>query len=266
MADTDVVKHDLKTTANATEMDWEEYTEGVPFPSCRKDPSFEAGQLNYTPPVTTRVSDEELITAPYRSVGKMGLVIGGGKKTASGWVGARRAFFTAGHCVFHPDFGGWITQAGFGPRYNNGVDTAFTVATVYTLKGWVDSKNWVYDMAACVVTENFAATEPPLAFDAGILPGLKFTAIGYPNRPIPGHDFNGKRMWKCLGDFIKAEGGLQYAANNFTRGASGGPWCETGNNMVVSGVTSDRDDDPNVAQSPLFVNGFQNLYNAVKDF
>ena len=267
MADTDVVKHDLKKTRNAAEMNWEQYTEPVPFPDGPRYPSFEAGQLNYTPPVTTRVTDEELITAPYRSVGRMGVVIGGGKKTASGWVVARRAFITAGHCVFHPDFGGWITQAGFAPRYNNGVDTAFTVATVYTLKGWVDSKNWIYDMAACVVTANFEATEPPLPFDTGILPGLNFTAIGYPIRPIPGHDFNGKRMWKCVGDLIRAEGGLQYAVNNLTGGSSGGPWCETGTaNMVVSGLTSDRDDDPNVAQSPLFANGFQNLYDAVKNF
>ncbi|MGA2650784.1 MAG: hypothetical protein ABSF28_09685 [Terracidiphilus sp.] len=135
MADTDVVKHDLKTTANAPETNWEEYTEPVPFPSGGGDLLIEPGKLNYTPPVTTRITVEELVTAPYRSVGRMGVVIGGGKKTASGWVVARRAFITAGHCVYHPDYGGWITQAGFAPRYNNGVDTAFTVASVYTLKG-----------------------------------------------------------------------------------------------------------------------------------
>ncbi|MGA2650783.1 MAG: hypothetical protein ABSF28_09680 [Terracidiphilus sp.] len=120
-------------------------------------------------------------------------------------------------------------------------------------------------MAACVVTTNFASTEPPLAFDAGILPGLKFTAIGYPIKPIPGHEFNGKRMWKCVGDLISAGGGFQYAANNLTGGSSGGPWCEPDNNMVVSGLTSDRKNDPNAAQSPLFANGFQNLYDAVKN-
>jgi V8-like Glu-specific endopeptidase len=248
------------------QIDWDEFTEPVPFPEEESGLSSENDRVGTVPPVTTRVTDEELITAPFRSVGKMGLIIGGGRKTASGWVVARRAFFTAGHCVFHPKFGGWISWASFAPRYNNGVDTMFLGATVYSLKGWVESNDRAYDMAACVVTENFAETEPPLAVDAGILPGLNFTAIGYPLRPIPGHDFNGKRMWKSVGDFIKLENGRLYAANSLNDGASGGPWCETGNKMVVSGLNAQRRNSAEVCISPYFVNGFQNLYDAVKGF
>jgi V8-like Glu-specific endopeptidase len=266
MADTDVVKHELSVSVRAEPINWDEFTEPMPFPVEENDLSSESGLLEITPPVTTRVTDEELVTAPYRSVGRMGLVIGGERKTASGWVGARRAFFTAGHCVYHPNYGGWITQAGFAPRYNNGFDKAYKVATVYSLKGWVDSNNRAYDMAACVITENFADTEPPLPFDAGILPGLNFTALGYPIRPIPGHDFNGKRMWKSVGDFIKFDNGRLYASNSLNNGASGGPWCETQNNMVVSGLNAQRLNSAEVCVSPYFVNGFENLYNAVKDF
>jgi V8-like Glu-specific endopeptidase len=266
MADTDVVKHDLDTVVSGEKIDWDEFTEPVPFPGEESGLSAEIGRVEVAPPVTTRVTDEELVTAPFRSVGKMGLIIGGEKKTASGWVVARRAFFTAGHCVFHPNFGGWITWASFAPRFNKRVDTIFRGATVYSLKGWVDSNNRAFDMAACVVTVNFADTEPPLAFDTGIIPGLNFTALGYPLRPIPGHDFNGKRMWKSVGKFIKLENDRIYAANSLTNGASGGPWCETHNQMIVSGLNAQRLKDAEVCVSPSFDNGFENLYNAVKDF
>ena len=266
MANTDVVKHDLTVSLRGGQIDWDESVDPVPIPhSGLRGPSASA-LVGIVPPVTTLVTDEERVTAPFRSVGKMILVIGGAKKGATGWVVARRAFITAGHCVFHPDFGGWITQAGFAPRYNTRAETSFVVTSVYSLKGWVESKLWAYDMAACVITENFATTEPPLAFNTGIIPALKDTAIGYPIRPIVGHDFNGKRMWKCVGKLIDLKDDVQFATNNFTGGSSGGPWCDNDDSFQVTGLTSRRDDDSNVAQSPTFDNGFQKLYDAVKDF
>lgn len=120
-------------------------------------------------------------------------------------------------------------------------------------------------MAACVVTEDFAETEPPLKFQDGIFPPSTFTAIGYPLRPIPGHDFNGKRMWKCVREFIKDFEERWWAANNLTAGASGGPWCDTDSITTVYGLTSTRKDDPEVASSPILLNGLENLYKAVKD-
>jgi V8-like Glu-specific endopeptidase len=266
MANTDVVKHDLTTALRGAQFNWDEPVDPVPFPRGRQGGPSASALVGTVPPVTTLVTDEERVTAPFRSVGKMILVISGAKKGASGWVVARKAFITAGHCVFHPDYGGWITQAGFAPRYNNRADTSFTVTSVYSLKGWVDSKLWAYDLAACVVTENFADTEPPLAYNTGIIPALKDTAIGYPIRPIAGHDFNGKRMWKSVGKLVDLKNDLQYATNNFTGGSSGGPWCDNDDKFQVTGLTSNRGDDANVAESPTFDNGFQNLYNAIKDF
>jgi len=199
----------------------------------------------------------------------MRLVIDGKVKGATGWVVAPRAFITAGHCVYYKALGGWITEAALCPRFDNACAKAYTVTAVYALKGWIDSgddEDHRYDIAACVVSEKFADTEPPLSFDTSILPGLKFTAIGYPITPITGHEFNGKRMWKSVGGLISAGGDIQWAENNLTNGASGGPWCEPDNNYVVSGLTSYREDDANRSASPMFSNGgFQNLYDAVKN-
>jgi hypothetical protein len=72
-------------------------------------------------------------------------------------------------------------------------------------------------------------------------------------------------MWKCVGEFIKESEDMWWAANNMTAGASGGPWCDNENEATVYGLTSKRKDDSEVAFSPILLNGFENLYNAVKD-
>jgi hypothetical protein len=144
------------------------------------------------------------------------------------------------------------------------------VEAVFTLQGWLDNsvpnRNVPFDMAACLVTEPFDAAEPPLAFVVNPLPALQFAAIGYPGKRIPNHPFNGKRMWQSLGAMNSASGGTIWAENDFTAGASGAPWCAPQEDWVVRGLTSSRNNDPNLAASPAFAEGFQNLYNAVKDF
>ena len=105
MAKTDVVKHDLpKALLAAAQVRVDEDLEPVPFPRGPSRPRAEA--VLVAPPVTSLVSDEERVTAPYRSVGKMGMIYtSGAKKYGTGWVVAKRAFITAGHCVQFSDFG-----------------------------------------------------------------------------------------------------------------------------------------------------------------
>lgn len=266
MAKTDVVKHDLKVGTATPNIN--DVLDPIPFPQGKK--GIEAREEFFNqPPVATRVTDEERVEPPYRSVGRVVVITDADIRSfGSGWVVAPRAFVTAGHCVYSAKrFGGWISLAVFEPRYNATVVRFYRVATIYTLKGWVEDEDPVYDMAACVVTENFTQAEPPLRFQDGIFPPDKFTAIGYPDRPIDDKDnFNGQRMWKCTGEFIKESGGMWLAANDFTQGASGGPWCDANNEAIVYGITAwRRGNDPDVAQSPILLNGFENLYNAVKD-
>ncbi|HMF55202.1 MAG TPA: hypothetical protein VK619_02470 [Pyrinomonadaceae bacterium] len=193
---------------------------------------------------------------------------------ASGWVVAPNAFITAGHCVYDADKGGWITEARFVPHLYTGNEREFIVTTVYTLKGWIETSNsgtqedYQYDMAACVISQGFdLESSPPLSFDIG--PAGQYSAIGYPSTPMPGYNFNGVEMWKSIGNRTSSGpypvDGLWWAENNLTGGASGGPWCEPGNNYVVSGINSFRLYDPNEMASPALEQGFQNLYDAVKN-
>jgi V8-like Glu-specific endopeptidase len=184
----------------------------------------------------------------------------------SGWVVAKKAFITAGHCVCGTGLGGWITEAKFEPGFNVTAGKVYNVSTIYSLKGWSEEHDWSYDMAACVVTENFAETEPPLKFHDSIFHPDKFLAIGYPLRPTFNYEFNGKRMWQCVGEFIEEdEGDCWWAVNDLTGGASGGPWCDAFNEANVYGHTSNRSHNPETARTPMLLNGFENLYKAVKD-
>jgi hypothetical protein len=68
-----------------------------------------------------------------------------------------------------------------------------------------------------------------------------------------------------LGDTTDEGDGMIWAENDLTGGASGGPWLR-GDDEIVGGLTSARiTDDPNLAVSPVFAQGFQNLYDAVKN-
>jgi V8-like Glu-specific endopeptidase len=264
MAETDVVEYKLPTLLDDSEFDWTKDVEPMPFPGERGEPKEETDQVELgKPPLTNRVY--ELTSLGYRSVGRMMLVIGGTDLTATGWVVAPRAFITAGHCVYEKTYGGWITKASLCPRYDDACVKEYKVTTVYTLKGWYQSEDHRYDMAACVVSEKFAATEPPLAFSTGVSLKRRYAAAGYPAIRIAGYRFDGKRMWRSVGDAIDTVGGLQWAENNMTKGSSGGPWFDTGKNFAVSGITSHRDNDANAMASPLLINGFQNLYDAVKN-
>lgn len=220
------------------------------------------------PPATVEITGQVLREKPYRSVGRMELRFDPlfDLKFASGWVVAPRAFITAGHCVWHKKYGGWIYGAKFCPRFAVDCEKEFTVETVYTLQGWIDSEGTErqYDLAACVVTERFTDAEPPLPFRLGE-PGVDYAAVGYPTKPTSRHDFNGKHMWQATGETIDLDGNTYVMENDLTGGASGGPWLDLNDDEKVNGITASRaNDDPNAARSPIFGQGFQNLYDAVK--
>src|SRR5437773_1171929 len=112
MAPNDVVQHDL---SSGTPFNWSEAL--LPIEMTDREASVRPGAMKV--PVTQRVTAEELTTHPYRSVGRMGVVLADGeRRTGSGWVVARRGFITARHCVY--------------------------------LQGWIDTRERKYDMGACV--------------------------------------------------------------------------------------------------------------------
>ena len=268
MPATDVVKHDLPKLLDDSEFDWTEDVEPLPLPLVSGPERAALGN-----PPTTMITSPQIDKAPYRSVGKMTIRFKPLRsKGVTGWVVSPRAFITAGHCVYAVKHGGWIIEADFCPRFNVKCSArTYKVEAVFTLQGWLDDQNQPgnissqYDMAACLVTKAFQSKEPPLTFVVDSPPARRYAAIGYPGKPVSIYAFNGKRMWQALGNKTQ-QNGIICAENNLTGGASGGPWCDPANKWVVSGLTSARfKEDPNLVASPVFSEGFQKLYDAVKD-
>lgn len=263
MGKNDVVRHNLTIGA---EVDWGADAEPIDMRrathSLRRTPG-----LVGNPPNDTMIRGQSFNEPPYQSIGKLRMKFPIGRSTVgSGWVVARRAFITAGHCVHTKDRGGWINEGTFCPRFNLTCERAWTVETVLTLQGWLDDEDdRQFDLAACIVTEAFTDKEPPLPFRYYTQPATEYVGIGYPRRPSTRSPFNGKRMWQSYGKTLSiTRDNVIIAENGLTGGGSGGPWIE-GDSDDVGGVNSYREDDPDWLGSPMLLQGFKNLYEAVKD-
>ena len=106
---------------------------------------------------------------PYRSHGKVFLTVVGGSApgdyVCSGTAIAsnnRSVVWSAGHCVFDTEGGGYATNWIFAPGYKNGA-TPFGkwVATkLSSTKEWRDNGNLSYDLGAAIVENNSSNAEP----------------------------------------------------------------------------------------------------------
>ena len=91
----------------------------------------------------------------------------------------------------------------------------------------------------------------------------QWDALGYPSVPVDGYQFNGQRMWRCLGDrFFENVRGQNGKEGNFTEGSSGGPWLMPGTHFVTGiQVMSTTSNGIPVNVSPYFDEEVIALYN-----
>lgn len=215
---------------------------------------------------TNRVSNTS--AAPYSTVGKMYMTFNNEKYVGTGWVVAEQAVFTAGHCVYEKSLGGWADKILFVPQFNNGSAPVgrWTGTTIHSLKGWTNNRDFKYDMGAFQVNKPIRPKTGSLGWMANYPPNQgAYTSIGYPAQTIPGYNFNGNKMWQCVGDYIGGSNPIRMH-NNMTGGCSGGPWVVTKNRkLYANGLNSFRyTSQPNHLYTPYFGQGFINLYNNIK--
>ena len=204
---------------------------------------------------------------PYRAVGKLFMTFNGQDYQGSAWTIAESAIFTAGHCVHDSQLGGWATNIMFAVGYSNGTYTkAWIVKNKISLNGWVNNRDFKYDLAVCIMDSPVRPTTGTLGWVAHLSPAnITYMGIGYPVVPIPGYDFDGKYMWQSTGEYINGTEIIKMH-NNMTGGCSGGPWVTKYNNGIyANGINSHRMSNENeTMKSPYFGEGFINLYNKVK--
>lgn len=124
---------------------------------------------------------------PWKTIGRLFFTIPGqGNHFCSGAVGARRAVWTTGHCVYTPGRG-WHTNMVFVPAYRAGAQPygQFTSVSMAAPGYWTHDGNRAYDMGMVAVRDR---SGHPISWWTGWL-GFKynqsstqhFHAFGYPS-------------------------------------------------------------------------------------
>ncbi|TFI56641.1 hypothetical protein E2493_19210 [Sphingomonas parva] len=212
---------------------------------------------------TTKVPNRRIL--PYCTVGKLFMRFGNSNYVGSAWSIARRAVFTAGHCIFDRDTGGWARTVLFVPQYHQGAEPVgrWAATRMHSLIGWTRDRDFRYDMGVFEVDRAIGPTTGTLGWMANYPPNQgPYTSIGYPAAP----PFNGQEMWQSVGAYINGSNPIQMH-NNMTGGCSGGPWAVVkGGQVYANGLNSFRyNSNPNTMYSPYFGQGLINLYNLVKN-
>ncbi len=205
---------------------------------------------------TERVPNRSII--PYCAVGKLFMTFDGARYVASAWTIGDSGVFTAGHCVYDRDGGGWADNILFIPQYDNGVEPVgrWAATQLATLNGWIagGSDQFKYDLAAFKVDRPIRPVTGSLGWIAnGPLPQRCITGIGYPAAA----PFDGRAMWRSTGKYVGGANPIQ-AYNDMTGGCSGGPWeIWQDGAPYTNGLNSFRyTNDPATMYSPYFGNGF----------
>jgi len=83
----------------------------------------------------------------------------------------------------------------------------------------------MYDPAACVTEQPMHFTAIPIAANFPLQKDPTYTSIGYPGQRLGDYDFNGKVMWKSMGDYVRGVIDQSYTVGSIlSQRASGGPW------------------------------------------
>ena len=207
---------------------------------------------------TERVPNRGII--PYSPVGKIFMTMQGKNYVGTAWTIGQSGVFTAGHCVFDKNAGGWASNVLFVPQYDDGSAPRgrWAATCLATLHGWTDSADHRYDLAAFRVNGDVRSKTGSLGWIAnGRTNYDPITGIGYP----AGSPFDGKYMYRSTGHYVGGTNPIQ-AYNNMTGGCSGGPWAIWQDGIpFATGVNSFRYSDPQYCYSPYFGQGFINLKN-----
>ncbi len=177
--------------------------------------------------------------APYSAHGRLFFRLDGEEYVCSGTVvdsRGRNVVITAGHCVYDPPLGKWVTDMVFVPGYTRsdldnapfGTFNATWLATTAHWKGGADTEAHSYDFGAVALDsplQNQTGARK-IEFDAE-LTDRTVEIFGYPVMPSP--EYDGEDLIRCIPaslDFDLRPPPAPYMAwpCDMTKGASGGGW------------------------------------------
>jgi len=165
---------------------------------------------------------------PYIAICKLYMKASNGRTyVGSGWLVSGDKLYTAGHCVFGHNTGGWkesiiVIPAKSGMSEPYGRYKAISVAAT---KGWIDNKSTRYDMGAIKL-------DKPVTFNEFITPSIEDSNYGE-ICGYPGDRDNGLFQYRMTDNLVKKSGRFYYDADTFG-GQSGGALLK--NRAVAIGI------------------------------
>ena len=174
--------------------------------------------------------DRRKVTAttalPYMAICKLYMKAANGLNLiGTGWLSHRNKVYTAGHCVYDDQFGGWMqsvtvvpAQAGMRKPYGT-----YTAAHMAATKAWIQNRSKRFDMGAIKLTGQVSHSKvlvPTLA-DAN-----EATVCGYPaDRDTGLFQFS-------MRDSIRKQGGRFFYQIDTFGGQSGSPLLQSNSRAI----------------------------------
>lgn len=237
--------------------------------SSRSVASLGEGQAGGPIPYTTfEIADPSAF--PYRTNGRLFGLGGDGQPYSCSATAVssqnRSVVWTAAHCVYLEEAGGWSTAITFVPGYRDGNAPygEWPAAEAWLSPGWVPLQNPSYDMAALVVAPSSDGMRlEDLVGGRGIAwnlaRNLQFDSFGYPAVPS-----GGERLHVCeseygLPDVFTTPPRTTAIGCGMTEGASGGGWIIR--DQYLNGVNSYGFEElPEVMFGPYFGDVVAGIY------
>ena len=164
-----------------------------------------------------RIKVTSTTSLPFKAICKLYMKTADGRNLpGTGWLSHGNKLYTAGHCVYCHERGGWMTsiivvpgQSGFSKPYRS-----YTATELLTTRGWRDENSRRYDMGAIKLASDVNHSDflVPTLSDTDTV-----TVCGY-----PGDRDAGKFQYK-MHDTVRKEGGRFFYNIDTFGGQSGSP-------------------------------------------
>ena len=164
-----------------------------------------------------RVKVTDTSVMPYKAICKLYMQTSTGKSfVGTGWLTHSNKLYTAGHCVYDHEEGGWMKSIIVvpGKSGNNEPYGRYYAASMYATSGWINNKSERYDMGAIKLSSSVSHGHflSPSSNDSNIA-----TVCGY-----PADRDTGIFQYKMLGAVTKISNRFYYQIDTYG-GQSGCP-------------------------------------------
>ncbi|MDJ0719384.1 MAG: trypsin-like serine protease [Prochloraceae cyanobacterium] len=175
-----------------------------------------------------RIKVTNTASLPFKAICKLYMKAANGKNfIGTGWLTHANKLYTAGHCVYDHDEGGWMDSIIVVPAKSGNSEPfgRYTSSDLVAANGWINDRSKRYDVGAIKLSSNVSHSD---FLNPSISDSDAATVCGY-----PGDRDTGIFQYKMRDSIQKRDGRFFYQIDTFG-GQSGGPVLR--NNGIAIGI------------------------------